>query len=102
VIETRTAIPLLRHGSQGFSFQWLGGDGLPLDITGYALSVAEASTGLEDHITVSIKDALTGEIIGGIVWAESIPDGLQSWFRLQLTKTGADPLAFPRLWVHVQ
>lgn len=101
MIELRTAIPLLRHGSQGFSFQWLGGDGQPLDLTGYTLSVAE-HYGLDGRVTVSIDDAATGRISGGIVWASSIPDGMQAWFRLRLTKAGADPLAFPRLWVRVQ
>lgn len=102
MIETRDPIPLLRHGSQGFSFQWLGGDGEPLDLTGWALSVVETSPGLAGHVTVAIEDAVEGRINGGIVWDPEIPDGLRSWFRLQLTKAGSDPLAFPRIWVLVQ
>lgn len=102
MIDIRAVIALYRHGSQGFAFAYPNPAGGVLDLTGYSVSVAETSPGLAGRVTVAITDAAAGEVAGTITWSETVPDGLQSWFRLKFTKAGADPLGFPALWVQVK
>jgi hypothetical protein len=102
MVEIRAVIALYKHGSQGFAFAYPNPAGGVLDLTGYSVSVAESSPGLDGQVTVAITNAAAGEVSGTITWAEAVPDGLQSWFRLQFTKSGADSLGFPALWVQVK
>jgi hypothetical protein len=96
-------IVMYRHGSQAFTFPWLGGDGQPLNMTGYALSVVDVEpAAVAAFISAAFTDAETGQVRVEMLWDATWPDGLQTSFRLRATKSGVRPLSKPAFMVDVQ
>ena len=93
-------IPINRGSDWPFTGTFTNANGAAINLTGYAVSVVEASPQLVSQITVSITNAAAGTISGNIEWADTII-GDQLRFRIKAA-IGATDITWPMIWVKVQ
>lgn len=81
-----------------FTGVWKDPDGIPVDYTGYILSVYDTSPVVSANMTLSWVDASVGSYSAVLQWSEKLQSGIK--FRLRVSSGGVD-LTSPLILVNV-
>lgn len=94
-------IVITRLSCADFVLTWTDGDGDPIDLTGYEVVIAEASSAALKAAAVRIDDAAAG--VCTIIIDPSIAQGLylgrSNWFRAAIRAGGGCLLTTPAIWI---
>ena len=79
-------------------------NGDALDLTGATVTVREASATILESASVAVTDASNGAVSVTIseAQADQLPEGLQSWFRLEAQLTATVNVVTPKIWILVK
>lgn len=92
----------LNAGSDfAFSFNWPDGAGGNADLTGYTVSIFDASPSIASAIGATLTDAAEGLISVAMEWPTGLARGRQHYFQVKIAQ-GALDVTTNRLWIDVK
>ena len=83
-----TTITINKGSDATFTVSWTDSSGSIFDLTGYTVSLYDASsTVLSSQLSLAITNATSGQITGTLTWSDDLGTGSTLSFRILVTKT---------------